>query len=292
MIALRPFAPTDAAAVAALSARWFDPDPALAPAEVTARLTADALGGGSHVQVAVDRAVDGDRVVGVVGFVRSASMLMVWPLAADDEAAAAALLDAALTAGRAPGLTAARVSTRSVEPHKRRAVERRGFARSIDFVQVRRASVPPLAAPSVLATPRRGAAIDRAAMHALHELSFATLDNTAPMSSADFDELLDDPAAWPAATAAWHDDTGACVGFVIGLCAPDHRVVEAIGVAPAWRGRGLGQAILADVLRVAAADGEAEVRAMIASTNAASLALHARAGFVERARKELWDLAL
>ena len=194
-------------------------------------------------------------------------------------------------AGRGPGITTARVSTRTVEPHKRAAVAARGYARSIDFVAVGRPTAPPLAAPAVAASPRRGDAIDRAAMHDLHERCFATIANTAPMSRADFDEYFTASTAWAPGTAAWHDADDRCVGFTIGVRAPDHRVVEAIGVDPAWRGRGLGLAMLAELVAAAAAE-VAEVRAVIASTNGASLALHARAGFVEQARKELWDLAL
>lgn len=106
-------------------------------------------------------------------------------------------------------------------------------------------------------------------------------------------ELLDGEDAWPTATAAWHDGDGRCVGFAIGKRAgADGAIGEAIGVDPAWRGRGLAQAMLADVIAVAAQDGCAAVVAAIASDNAPSLALHRRAGFVERARKQLWDLAL
>jgi hypothetical protein len=53
---------------------------------------------------------------------------------------AGALFDAAAAAGRAPGLTCARVTTRAVEPHKRAAIVARGLERSLDFVEVGRAS--------------------------------------------------------------------------------------------------------------------------------------------------------
>lgn len=287
-LSLRAWSPADAPAIAALSERYFAPDPAWSAATVIAQLGADALGRGAHVRVA-ERA---GRVVGVVGFVRVPPWLYVFPLAALDEAAAGALFDAAIELGRAPGVTRARVSTRQVEPHKRAAIVARGLERSIDFVEVTRASTPPLVAAPVDATPRRGAAIDRAAMHELHDRAFAEIANTAPMTVEDFAMLLDGPTAWRGPTAAWHDAGGRCVGFVIGVRARDHGVVEAIGVDPAWRGRGLGRAMLADLLAIAAATGVAEVRAGIASNNAASLALHLRAGFVERSRKEMWDLAL
>lgn len=286
-LALRPFTIADAPAVAALSARYFAPDPAWTAEVVAVELTKDALGGGGHVVVA-ERA---GALVGVGGFVRAAPWLYVWPLAADDEAAAGALLDAVVAAGRAPGIDRARVSTRSGEPHKRAAVVARGYLRSIDFVYLGRAPTPlPTVGPAP-AEVRRGAALDRAGAHALQNLTFAEIPNTSPVTRADFDAGLDSPTAWPAATASWHGPDGRCVGFLLGVREPDHGVIDAVGVDPAWRGRGLGRAIVADVLAVAAAEGVPEVRAVIASTNAASLALHHRAGFVERARKELWDLA-
>ena len=69
-------------------------------------------------------------------------------------------------------------------------------------------------------------------------------------------------------------------------------MVEAIGVHPRWRRRGLAAVMLDHLLAAAVADGTPEVRAMIASSNPGSLGLHAAAGFTERARKALWDLAL
>ena len=286
-LALRPFALADAPAVAALSARYFAPDPAWTAEVARAELTKDALGGGRHVVVA-ER---GGAVVGVGGFVQAPPWLYVWPLAADDAAAAGALLDAVVAAGRGPGIGRARVSTRAIEPHKRAAVIARGYQRSIDFAYLGRAPTPPLAVGPPPAAVRRGADLDRAGAHALQNLAFAEIPNTSPVTRADFDAGLASPTAWPAATSSWHAADGRCVGFMLGVREPDHGVIDAVGVDPAWRGRGLGRAIVADVLAVAAAAGVPEVRAVIASTNAASLALHHRAGFVERARKELWDLA-
>jgi ribosomal protein S18 acetylase RimI-like enzyme len=285
---IRPFTREDAPAVAALSERYFPPDPTWSADVAWTQLTSDALGGGAHARVA-ER---GGAVVGVVAFVRAAPWLYIWPLAADDEEAAGALLDAAVAAGRGPGIERARVSTRSGEPHKRAAIVARGLERSIDFLDMRRAPAPIDAPVGRTAEPRRGAAIDRATTHELHDRTFSEIANTSPMTDADFAALLDGPRAWPSATSAWHDADGRCVGFVIGLRHDDHGVVEAIGVDPAWRGKGLARAMLADLLAIATAEGVPEVRAIIASTNPASLALHERAGFVEHARKELWDLPL
>ena len=286
---VRAWRDDDAAAVAALTRRYFAPDPPWDEAAARAQLAADALGAGGHVRV-VER---GAQVVGAGGYVVAPPWLFLWPVMADDGAAAGALLDALLAAGVRPGVARARVSVRASEPHKLAAVIARRFRHAIDFVGLVRAPAAPSPRPSPPGVERRGgAAIDRAAMHATHDASFAGLANTAPMTAADFDLLLDGPAAWPAATAGWFTADGTCAGFVIGLRHDDHVVVEAIGVHPAWRRRGLAALMLDHLLAAAATDGAPEVRAIIASDNPGSLGLHAAAGFGERARKAIWELAL
>ena len=305
-VELRPWRDDDADAqgVADLTRRYFAPDAPWDAAEARAQLAADALGGGRHVRLAVR---DG-RLVGVGGYVVAPPWLFLWPVAAEDGEVAGALIDAALAVAARPPVERARVSVRAVEPGKQAAVIARGFTRSIDFLEhvwtPGTATAPP-------ATPAHGrapgsqaagslacrrsvelTAADRAAMHATHDLAFAGLANTAPTTDADFAHLLDGAAAWPAATAGWFAPDGTCAAFVIGLRHADHGVVEAVGTHPAWRGRGLGAAALAHVQAVTIDDRLAELRAMIASDNPASLALHAAAGFAGRARKELWDLVL
>ena len=68
--------------------------------------------------------------------------------------------------------------------------------------------------------------------------------------------------------------------------------VDAVGVAPGHRGVGLGACMLAHALNVTANEGISELRALIASTNAASLALHRAAGFEELVvmRRGVWQL--
>lgn len=304
---LRGWRSEDVEAAAGLTERRFAPDPAWDVAEAQAQLESDVLGRGARVRVA-ER---GGRVVGVAGYVVSPPWLFLWPVLADDEEAYGALIDALVAAGRRePGIERARVSVRPIEPGKQAAVRARGFTRSIDFVEVVRAiDAEPArggereveaqrpgevtAARHIAGLERRqGPAIDRRAMHATHDLAFAEIANTVPMSDADFDHLLDGPRGWPSATAAWFADDGTCAGFVIGLRQAGHGVVEAIGTHPRWRRRGLAAVLLEHLLATAAAEGVPEVRAIIASNNARSLGLHAAAGFRERGRKALWDLAL
>lgn len=291
---LRAWRDDDAGAVAELTRRYFPPDPPWDAAEARVQLTADALGRGAHVRVAVRAG----RVVGVGAYVVARPWLYLWPVAGEDGDVAGALIDAALQAAAGPGVERARVSVRSGEPGKQAAVLARGFSRSIDFIE--HAWTPDGAAARVVSWPpglarRRTAelsAADRAAMHATHDAAFAGLANTAPTTDADFAHLLDGAAAWPTATAGWFAADGTCAAFVVGLRHADHGVIEAVGTHPAWRGRGLGAAAVAHVMAAAVAELVPELRAMIASDNPASLALHAAAGFRERARKELWDLAL
>jgi phosphinothricin acetyltransferase len=63
-----------------------------------------------------------------------------------------------------------------------------------------------------------------------------------------------------------------------------HTVEHSIYVAPSAQGAGLGGALLAELLRRAAALGKHTMIGGIEAGNAASLALHAKAGFFEAGR--------
>lgn len=290
-LVLGPWDERHAEAAAALSTRYFAPDPSWTADLARAQLRADAFAGGRQVVTATR----GGRLVGLGAWIAAPPWLYLWPVMAEDEAVAGALLDRLCAADGQPGLARVRVSVRAAEPAKGAAVAARGFAPAIDFVELVRS--PAGAAVTGPPTPPgltvcTGPAIDRAAMHATHDHVFLGVANSGPMTPGDFAELLDGPRAWPTATAGWFAADGTCAGFVIGLRHPDHGVVEAIGVADGWRRRGLAQAILGRFLAVAAAEQVPEVRAIVASDNPGSLALHRAAGFVERARKVVWERTL
>ncbi|MFI6319123.1 GNAT family N-acetyltransferase [Nonomuraea sp. NPDC050556] len=104
-------------------------------------------------------------------------------------------------------------------------------------------------------------------------------------------QMAADPAntAWMVRLAAYDSD-----GMAVGHCGfhgpPDEHGMVEIGysVAPEFRRRGYGRAMLVELLRRAAADpGVAVVRATIAPDNVASLATIAGFGFVETG--EQWD---
>ena len=66
-------------------------------------------------------------------------------------------------------------------------------------------------------------------------------------------------------------------------------MLYAIGVRAAARGHGLAAAIVDDVLARVCGD-VTEARALIASTNVASLSLFAGRGFRERSRRTVFEL--
>ncbi|HUQ01505.1 MAG TPA: GNAT family N-acetyltransferase [Kofleriaceae bacterium] len=273
-LTLRPFAPGDAGAV-----------------RVDGLFPQSAHGDRTRV------AVRDGRVVGAVGTVLAPPWMYIWPLVTDDDEAARVLLEAALLC-RTPEVARARVGVRPGEEAKRRALLARGFTTSIEFHELAHdlahdSSGAPSSGSELLR--HTGGAIDREPLRALHDLTFAEIDNTAPLDPADLAAMLDGPTAWPEATAVWAAPGGELAGFVIGLRGEDDRgrfgVLEAIGVAPAARGRGLARLMAEWLLAQARTAGMAEVRSVVAGSNAASLALHRAIGFVERARKQMYDLA-
>lgn len=63
-----------------------------------------------------------------------------------------------------------------------------------------------------------------------------------------------------------------------------HTVEHSVYVGPAWRGRGLGRALLAPLIERARAAGLRAIIGGVDAENAASLRLHASLGFVEVGR--------
>lgn len=236
-------------------------------------------------------AVRDGRVVGGVGSVLAPPWMYVFPLVAEDVAAAAELVQV-VTGQATADVRTLRVSVRPGEEPKRAALLAAGWTPSIEFIDLAHDLRGPGVATACALTRVAHADIDRGPAHALHDRVFAEIPNTAPLDDDDFASLLDGPMCWPEATAVWCDDAGAPQGFVFAQRAEDHGVIEAIGVDPAQRGRGVARHLVEDVLARARAAGLAGVRCTIASTNTASLALHRAAGFTDRARKQLYDYAV
>ena len=287
---IREWRDADAEGVAALTHRFFAPDPPWTADVAIGELTADALGNGRQVRVAE---ADGE-IVGVAGWVVNAPWLYLWPLTGEDPAVVTSLLDAVVAAARAPGIERMRVSVRACEPGKRRALEPLGMTRTLDWVVVAREvsdAPPPLEPPAGLRWIT-GSRIDRAALLEVYNGAFAEIPLAAPATPSDIDRMLDGPCAWPGGTWLLADPGGAGAAFLIGETAPDHHVVEGIGTSAAWRRHGLGRVLLRRAMGALADAGGGELRAVIASTNEASLGLHIAEGFTEHSRKEVWEMAL
>jgi len=71
-----------------------------------------------------------------------------------------------------------------------------------------------------------------------------------------------------------------------------HAVIDAVAVMAGQRRSGLGAIMVEHALSAAADAGIPELRALIASNNTASLALHHAAGFVEVWRRDVWQREL
>ena len=126
---------------------------------------------------------------------------------------------------------------------------------------------------------RRATEADRATLHALwDEFAGADLPPWAPDARAQSLAAIDESIAAEAAAVAEHG--GEVVGFACGL-ARDGPVAELteLYVRPAVRRRGLGRALLAEVVGVLAERGASFVRVDVTPDNAAARTLYERAGF-------------
>jgi ribosomal-protein-alanine N-acetyltransferase len=75
-------------------------------------------------------------------------------------------------------------------------------------------------------------------------------------------------------------------GFVIAHVAADEAEVLSIGVTPDWQRRGLGERLLRELGKAAAARGAKQLYVDVAEDNAAALALYSRLGFAATARRK------
>lgn len=290
MITLRGPDLADVPALVTLQAAEGGTAPPLAPEALAAALFDEARGHGAHVRIADD----GGLIAGVIAWVVGDAAMFASPFVAPGRAAADALLDALELAAALRGPPWIRTSTGSLASPRAHALAARGFAPRFDFVDYARATDGArVAAPPAGTRVIAHGALDRDRLRALHNQTFDGVPNALPLSPAQIDEMLDGPLVFTPGTVAMVDDAGDYVGFLHAERVTDaaglHVTVEAVGVAPAWRGKQLGAWLVEHLRANAAAGGVPEVRALIASTNAPSVALHTRLGFVERFRRHVWE---
>ncbi|WP_433223003.1 ribosomal protein S18-alanine N-acetyltransferase [Dactylosporangium sp. CS-047395] len=116
---------------------------------------------------------------------------------------------------------------------------------------------------------------DVPAVSAIERVSFPT-----PFTPRVYRAVLADPTArWWVARFV---DRSAIAGYVGYFLAPDNRAhLAKIAVAPAWRGRHVGDRLLRHTLTAAGREGAELVTLEVRVTNTAALALYRKWGFVE-----------
>ncbi len=290
-ITLRPLRPGDHAPLLALQ-HGLGARPAWSAAYLAEQLTDVARDGGRNVVVA-ERA---GRVAGCAGWVPAGEMFFGAPVLAPEDEVAQVLLDAVIARAHAAGARHLRIGAAPSEPAKVAALRAHGFAIALTF--------PTLA----IATGRRGfripddlrqvepPAADPDAVVALHNEAFARVDNSRPVDRAEAVAMV--AHGWAEASGVWLDAQGRAAAMMIAVrdrdhgADRDHLIIDMIAVAGFAQRRGLARAIVDRAVDRAAAHGIPEVRALIASTNLASLALHEAAGFTARWRRDMWQRAL
>lgn len=172
-------------------------------------------------------------------------------------------------------------------------LERAGFAedgwRTLRMERLLRA---PLAEPPAVAGVRIEPIADdatRAAAAALHRALFFDEAKSASARA----RLACAPGYRQAFDLAARADDGTLAGYVLGsACELERRLLaqalgwlDYLGVAPAWRGRGLGAALTLRLLQNMRAEGLESVILTTGATNGAARSLFERCGF--RARREI-----
>jgi ribosomal protein S18 acetylase RimI-like enzyme len=281
VIELRALATDDLPALLAL--QHATSTPAWSAATLEGQLLDPAREHGRNVVVATR---DG-AIVGVAGWVDAEGEQFGAPVLAADREAADALVDRLVAHARDRGATRLRISCTTPEQAKRDALESAGFRVVLDFITL------------AIAAERRNPRIELArvavdsvepeVVKLLHDETFDGVDNAPPISIEQARHVQQH--AWPEASGVWldGDEPGA---FVVAMRDGDALEIDEIGVRASWRRRGLARALVDLVIDIAATAGFAEVRALIASTNAASLALHEAAGLRERYRRAMYQLDL
>ena len=125
--------------------------------------------------------------------------------------------------------------------------------------------------PSVI-RPLRGDKAEACAR--LHAGGFAH-----PWSAEEFARLIVDPTV--VAVAALDPVKGALRGFALARRAADEAEILTVVVDPAWRGAGVGRALVASALRAAADAGARAMFLEVAEGNPAALSLYRRLGFIK-----------
>jgi GNAT superfamily N-acetyltransferase len=261
---------------------------------LASQLTDPARDGGRRVVVA-ER---GAARVGVAGWVEAGSVLFGAPLLAADRDAADRLVAHLVARARTAGAASVRISAGDGEAAKAGALAAAGFETVFQFLTLVAATTPVTAAVMAAAAPalvrRPLGSLGVAAYRELHNQAFVGVPSSLALDDDEARHLLD--RHWPDASGVWVDATGTAAGFVVAVRDRDgdqpYVEDDSIAVCPSWQRHGLGAVMLAHMLTTAAGAGIGSARALVASSNRASLQLHQRMGFRERWRRAACELRL
>ncbi len=248
-----------------------------------------ARGHGANTLVALEAGVP----VGCVGWVEAPPWCFGAPVLARDEGVARRLVAHVVEQARASGASRVRIGVTPGEPGKRAALESAGFSPALDFIWYARALKS--GEGRMAALPWRRVPWNELDIEQYVDARNDTFDgipNAPPVSRDVMADELAQARIDRQATAAWSDEEGRYVAFVQVQRDTDqdgrHGIIDAIGVRAAVRGRGVARALLEDVM--ARVSGEVgELRALIASTNLPSIALHTSRGFREKSRRTIFE---
>ncbi len=197
---------------------------------------------------------------------------------ASDELAAATLLHDIVQYARDLGAKRVRVGAAPGEEAKMAALERMGFIPSLQWISLARPVVA-CAAPDFAALALRRlstAEIDWSMLARLHNHTFRAVPHAAlgdaESMRADWAELDQD------ASSVLADQDGELVAFC--LMQADGSI-DAIGIEPHWRGRGVADALYQWAQSRLALRQIAHMSTIVANTNFVSERFHLRAGFIE-----------
>jgi ribosomal-protein-alanine acetyltransferase len=123
---------------------------------------------------------------------------------------------------------------------------------------------------------------DLDAVVAIERLSFTD----PPWSRASFTALVDSPRAFFTVACVVPTDTVATVvGYVVAWLVADEAEVANLAVAPEWRGRGVGAALLDAALNEARNGGAHVAHLEVRDSNVAARALYGSRGFMPVGRR-------
>lgn len=114
-------------------------------------------------------------------------------------------------------------------------------------------------------------------MHAIEQSAFAD-----PWSTQDFRDCVSSDVLFRVAET---EDGDGVAGYVVALDAADEGEILNLAVAPAGRRRGLGRALVEDILAALANRGVRHVYLEVRESNAPARALYAAHGFREVGRR-------